>query len=659
MPVDSFAHVADSLRGALAAAKPLNLLGLAARTVELLAAVGGAVGLALLVAKAARRLGRWKRYRWDQKPLTMFPADYRYKPDVFVARGDKAEERLRNAFAETSGSILIRGPSGVGKSSVLVWLLRELKLKAYMPTDDDLSHHDALLTNKSVIILDNLQDLKRRDRDGDVTYWLQRNRPRVIGLVPDEAQEEAGPLVGQFARGVRIEPWSESEGRNLAGAYGTVFSRDDFRNTALSVVAPESHMRRMYERECDSDGRAVLNALKIVKGLTGSSVPRRVVELYAERFYAAGSGKAENALRSIEPKWCLVMDDTVLLRDGLDPPIDADFSWNSDAWKNLLSVLLDKPHRDWHEVAGLMAQRMEGAGMWREASTVAERCLTAGCRDPRMMNPLGSALSELGEKERAAAILKDAIAGFTAVRDRAGAASTLHELGMLAQDQGELAEARKLYDRSLKIKQEFNDKPGIAATLHQLGMLAQDRGDYQEARQHYGDSLTISRRLNNQPNIARTLHEMGRLAQAQRDYAEAERRYDESMFTSRNLGNVPNVAKTLHQKGLLAQDQGKYREAHDLYIESLTIKRGLGDRSLIATTVYQLGRLADEQEDDRTALKNYLMALSIFEELKSPYRDIAKKDIARMQQRLGDVAFKKLHDEVTKELAAGNTTETK
>lgn len=101
MPVDSFSRVADSLKGALAAAKPLDILRPAVGIVGFLAALGGAVGLVLLVAKAVRRLGRWKRYRWDQKPLTMFPADYRYKPDVFVNRGDRGEERLRKALAET------------------------------------------------------------------------------------------------------------------------------------------------------------------------------------------------------------------------------------------------------------------------------------------------------------------------------------------------------------------------------------------------------------------------------------------------------------------------------------------------------------------------------------------------------------------------------
>ena len=51
--------------------------------------------------------------------------------------------------------------------------------------------------------------------------------------------------------------------------------------------------------------------------------------------------------------------------------------------------------------------------------------------------------------------------------DKSGVSKSLHQLGMLAQDTGDLAEARRLYQESMKISQELGDKSGIAITLAQ------------------------------------------------------------------------------------------------------------------------------------------------------------------------------------------------
>ena len=233
---------------------------------------------------------------------------------------------------------------------------------------------------------------------------------------------------------------------------------------------------------------------------------------------------------------------------------------------------------------------------------------------------------------------------------KSGIASTLHQLGNIAYSQGNYPEARELYNQSLAISKELVDKSGIASTLHQLAMLAHDQGDLAEARRLYDQSLAIAQELGDKAGIAQTLHQLAMLAQDQGDLAEARKLYDESLALNHELGNKSGIAYTLHQLGTLAHDQGDLAEARRLYDQSLAIAQELGDKSGIATALGQLGRLAEAEKDDRTALKNYLTALAIFEELKSPYRDLAQKDIARMRERLGDEAFKKLHDEVVAEL---------
>ncbi|OPY52825.1 MAG: photosystem I assembly protein Ycf3 [Methanosaeta sp. PtaU1.Bin112] len=91
---------------------------------------------------------------------------------------------------------------------------------------------------------------------------------------------------------------------------------------------------------------------------------------------------------------------------------------------------------------------------------------------------------------------------------------------------------------------------------------------------------------------------------------------------------------------MIHQDQGNYPEAVKLYEQSLEIKKDLGDKSGIARSLGQMGRIKEESKDFEGALDDYVTALSLFEELHDPNREIAKKDIARLRETMGEEAFK-------------------
>ncbi len=87
---------------------------------------------------------------------------------------------------------------------------------------------------------------------------------------------------------------------------------------------------------------------------------------------------------------------------------------------------------------------------------------------------------------------------------------------MINQDQGNYEEAVRLYQQSLKIKQELGDNRGIAITLHQLGRVYEEKDkDYPLAIEKYLIALSIFKELKD-PNskiaegsIARLKEKMG------------------------------------------------------------------------------------------------------------------------------------------------------
>ena len=75
---------------------------------------------------------------------------------------------------------------------------------------------------------------------------------------------------------------------------------------------------------------------------------------------------------------------------------------------------------------------------------------------------------------------------------------------------------RDSYKQALAIQVEFNDRYSQASTLHQLGMVAQEQRQWAAAEGYYKQALAIYVEFNDRYEQAGTLHQLGMVAQAQR-----------------------------------------------------------------------------------------------------------------------------------------------
>jgi tetratricopeptide (TPR) repeat protein len=74
-------------------------------------------------------------------------------------------------------------------------------------------------------------------------------------------------------------------------------------------------------------------------------------------------------------------------------------------------------------------------------------------------------------------------------------ATSYHQLGMLAQDRGDLDEAERLYRQSLTINQRLGNQAGMATSWSQLANLCLDRGEPETAVGLHVRALAIRLRL--------------------------------------------------------------------------------------------------------------------------------------------------------------------
>ena len=263
------------------------------------------------------------------------------------------------------------------------------------------------------------------------------------------------------------------------------------------------------------------------------------------------------------------------------------------------------------------------------------------------LHHLGIIHQDQGRYEEAVKMYQESLKIKEEQGNKSGIALTGWGLGMIYAERGKYDKAIENYEKSLEIFEDLDEKKNIAGILHQLGVIHHTQGRYEEAEKLYQESLKINEELGDKSGIASTLHQLSMIHQDQDRYEEAEKRYQESLKINEELGDKSGIAISLHQLGIIHQGQGRYEEAEKMYQESLKINEELGDKSGIASTLGQMGRIFHAQENYKEALRCYLHAFVIFNELNSPYKDLAKRDISNLKEEIGDSLFDRYYKELT------------
>ncbi len=329
-----------------------------------------------------------------------------------------------------------------------------------------------------------------------------------------------------------------------------------------------------------------------------------------------------------------------------DQPKPEDYDALEAERENLLCAMdIAFEAQDWRTVIHFMdailssGQWLHVRGYWDEAKERGEQTLTAARKlqdqesIARHAHNLANIHQAQGDLDAARSLCQQSLDIKQKLDDQSGIARSLHQLGILAQAQRDFDKAQSFYQRCLDISRDLGDDNGIASALYELGRLAQSKGDLNDTRSLYQQSLDIDQKLGNQRCIANTLGQLGILAQTQGDLDKARSLYQQSLDINRKLGDHSGIAKSLHQLGPLAQAQGDLDEARSLYQQSLDINRKFGNQNGIAITLGQLGRLAEDGGDKVEAARLFREALTIFERLKSPYADIARESLARVERQ--------------------------
>jgi tetratricopeptide (TPR) repeat protein len=184
-------------------------------------------------------------------------------------------------------------------------------------------------------------------------------------------------------------------------------------------------------------------------------------------------------------------------------------------------------------------------------------------------------------------------ASYHVALERTGDASLrgriLLNLGVLANIEGDLDDARARYHKSIVEFERASNEEGLALAHHNLGMLYADRSDWEAAAESYERCLTISERLGMRQMVANVLLNRAELLCAMNQPDEARSSCDRALALFGELGDQVGRAETHRWQGRALAKLGEHAAARHWLEEAVRLARQLGTPLLDAEASRDLG----------------------------------------------------------------------
>ena len=163
-------------------------------------------------------------------------------------------------------------------------------------------------------------------------------------------------------------------------------------------------------------------------------------------------------------------------------------------------VLWPQEQRQW-------AQAEEHYQKALEISDRVQRPLRPGCNLPRV-GYCGPGAAAVGAGRAA---LPEGAGGLHEFNDRYEQATIYHQLGIVAQEQRQWAQAEQDYHKALEIYIDFKDRYFQAATYRQLGRVAEEQRQWAQAKEYLTKALAIFAEFQDNRTVAIALRNLARL----------------------------------------------------------------------------------------------------------------------------------------------------
>jgi CHAT domain-containing protein/Flp pilus assembly protein TadD len=284
-------------------------------------------------------------------------------------------------------------------------------------------------------------------------------------------------------------------------------------------------------------------------------------------------------------------------------------SINDKHWEALTQFAIGSAYRRW-------AKRKEAVDAFNAVLAVPNPQFESN--DWRLkaatLNDLGSAYTNLGEKEKALSSLNKAQEYFVAHGDRRGQASALSNLGLVYLRAGEWYAALRVLEEALLLRRAENYRSGESVVLNNIGGAYDQIGEPYKALDYYSQALKgwqdldKAKLLSDPSRITVALNNVGIAYDKLGESGLALNYYNQAL--ARLKPDDPNYAATLDNKGEMYAALAEFEEAKINYDEALKTWNSIKtpDPDLKARLLVHIGQLYQAQLDQSQALRFFYEA---------------------------------------------------
>jgi CHAT domain-containing protein/tetratricopeptide (TPR) repeat protein len=156
------------------------------------------------------------------------------------------------------------------------------------------------------------------------------------------------------------------------------------------------------------------------------------------------------------------------------------------------------------------------------------------------------------------------------LKDVAGEADTLHILGYIYFNLGDLRHAVEFFTQALALRRQLQDPARLAQTLNNLGEIQSWQGNRLKALELYEQALPLQREVKDQSAQARTLFRIGEANFLLGEKQKALESFNQSLALTRTEKDRLGDPATLEYIGLVYISLGQPQQAQEYYRYALT-----------------------------------------------------------------------------------------
>jgi tetratricopeptide (TPR) repeat protein len=176
--------------------------------------------------------------------------------------------------------------------------------------------------------------------------------------------------------------------------------------------------------------------------------------------------------------------------------------------------------------------------------------------------------------------------------------------GWIAWVRADFGRSTVFSEEALALSRKLGDKAGAATALFNLGMVAiYDQMRAEEARALFEESLALRRELDDAAGASRALQRLGLISVVQQDFGRAAELYEESLMLARQAGDRVVIAVSLWLGSLVYLGLDDHRLVRALGEEGFALVRQTGHTHINALILHVLAASAGSQgQPARSAL---------------------------------------------------------